>query len=413
MEGKMIAKRVVIITLLLITISMFLSAPECIADNVTAESPSYADVNTAVQNAQPGDTVVVPSGIVTWNKTLKITKGITLSGAGIGKTVVRGIVGSSIGELILYQPTNPQYNEPFRVTGFTFEGEWEVGGIKIYNWTTSLIDKVRIDHNHFFECNGRGIYWDGFCYGLVDNNEFEDCRKACDVYGKYWESWEMLPAILGSTQSVVIESNSFSYSESRVCAGITSAGHGGRYTFRYNTVYWPAGYPYFQICDAHGNQYPVTEEFWGNHRGTVFCEIYENTITTDDNHYRFLHHRGGIAIVFNNVLAGANTVDWEMTEEDGYRIYSEFGSEPPFDAPYLTEYPGYDPIKETYIWNNIWNGSTITPSLANPDTDAIFIQEGRDYFLYEKPAYIPLEFPHPLTKTESIVGPPSKLRIKD
>src|SRR4051794_14717151 len=58
------------------------------AATITAASPSYTDVKTAVTNAAAGDTVVVPAGAATWGSTLALSKGLTLKGAGIDQTVI-------------------------------------------------------------------------------------------------------------------------------------------------------------------------------------------------------------------------------------------------------------------------------------------------------------------------------------
>ena len=61
------------------------------AKNITALSPSLANVSTAINSAANGDTVVVPAGTAVWTGTLVITKGITL----MGQTTTNPVAGTA------------------------------------------------------------------------------------------------------------------------------------------------------------------------------------------------------------------------------------------------------------------------------------------------------------------------------
>lgn len=365
------------------------------AATINAASASYSDVALAVSSANSGDTIVVPAGTATWDTRLDITKGITLQGAGIDKTVLINALnpadyGKYYPSFINYSPASPELNELFRVTGFTFDGNDNGCGIVIGNGsTTTYISNVRIDHNKFIDIRNptytmRAVRFSGLTYGLVDNNQFMDCRKCVDVYGQHWFSWNF-PPVLGSDRYVVIEDNTISYPRGTE-GPPTDAGHGGRYTFRYNTIYASNDY---DLLDAHGNQEPVTEEYspYGS-RGTVTVEVYENRVyTTKTTGHRLISLRGGTCLVYNNTITGtAPFASITMTEEDCWRF------------KYVTEYPGYDKVKDTYIWGNTNNGITITPALGN-ELDADFIQEGRDYWTHAPTGYTPLQYPHPLAGT--------------
>ena len=56
------------------------------AKTVTAPSCELSAVQSAVDSASAGDTVVIPAGSCTWNGTLSITKPMTLKGSGTAKT---------------------------------------------------------------------------------------------------------------------------------------------------------------------------------------------------------------------------------------------------------------------------------------------------------------------------------------
>jgi len=364
-----------------------------------AESTSLSHVQAAVDLCDAGDIVTVPSGSSTWNSGLTITTHITLQGAGIGNTVITNGQNDDGGSAISIVPAAPATTDLIRVTGFTFDGNNESRGISISNGTTTLFEQIRIDHNRFFECTTRALAWSGFVHGLVDNNEAVDCQIFCGVYGDYWNSWDLIPIDLGSAHYLIVEDNAISTTGNRYVTFVMHCGQGGRYTFRHNTVNWLDGGNYFEICDAHGNQEPVTAPYnvennppHGGHRGTVCTEIYENTISGPNTRAsRFFYHRGGIGLVFNNTITGTGGVDWNMTEEDGWR----FG--------FLSEWPGYDPVEETYIYNNTLNAATFEPTLRYYEDDIVFIQEDRDYFLTNPVGetinggvYAPYTYPHPL-----------------
>src|SRR6202035_2434456 len=58
---------------------------------------SFPSVQTAVNSALDGDTVVIPAGTATWSSTLTISKAITLQGAGVGQTIIKdGCQGTTL-----------------------------------------------------------------------------------------------------------------------------------------------------------------------------------------------------------------------------------------------------------------------------------------------------------------------------
>lgn len=63
----------------------------------TAASTSWADVNTALGLCVPGDTLQIPAGDSTWDRTLKVTIGITIDGAGEGVTIIRDGINKANG----------------------------------------------------------------------------------------------------------------------------------------------------------------------------------------------------------------------------------------------------------------------------------------------------------------------------
>ncbi len=355
---------------------------------ITTDSLSYADVAAAVASASSGDTVILPAGTATWNSTLSINKALDIYGAGIGLTNILNGQASTSAYCIAITVPDADVENPFRIHGMSIDGQWNGCGIYIsraysasLGWV--LAKNIRIYNIKFIECKSRAIEWGLLALGLVDNCTFYDCWQSGGVYGAFWRSWDqsIIPLSLGSEYAVYFEDNTIIITGTIGVETVISGGQGGRYVFRHNTINWLADQNlYMQICDAHGNQAvidattdPSSASSTGNHRGTVFTEIYENTITQTTSFtrgLRFFYHRGGISIVFNNTLnlyAGIS-LDWTMYEEDGPGRFS-----------WLETWPGYDGIYNTYCWNNLRNTTEIVPEPTS--SSAAFIQEDRDYFL--------------------------------
>lgn len=346
---------------------------------VRAASASYSDVASAVSTAQSGDTVVVPSGSATWASTLVVTKGIVLKGAGIGNTVVTAGGSSTI---IKYQPENPSLNETFRLTGFTLDGNLTAKTVLyVTNPShTSILTKILIDNNRIINsstgASDQGIYFLGMIYGLIDGNQIENNATAFRIFGDNNYSWND-PLSLGSANSLYIENNNISKITATNGGYVILSGWGARWVFRYNTVdVTGVGDPVF---DVHGNlsggSPPNCD--WGDVngvRGSVSVEMYENTITNfNRSSGRFFDFRGGTGLLFNNTssgtISGCNT-GIRIREEDDDTAASSC-------SPLKTTYPGYDPVKDTYSWNNIHNGSAMCS--INRD-NALMIIEKQDYW---------------------------------
>jgi len=236
---------------------------------------------------------------------------------------------------------------------------------------------------------------------VVDHNEFIDCLKSVDCYGDSDRGWAR-PIALGTANRVFIEDNTFTYTDPKVCSAITSGGHGGRYTFRYNTVISPFKDRNVDPMDAHGNQRPVegqanlgTEDFVpgrGHHRGTVSVEIHNNTFSCGRSN-RFMSIRGGTGVIFDNVMTcGKRTRGVHLWEEEADR-YASWGH----------HYPAWDQINNYHVWGNTLNGVPVG-TVVRSGGDAYFIREDRDYF--NRPpeqegdlhyGYKPFTYPHPMT----------------
>lgn len=416
---------------------------------VISASCSYSDVQSAINSANSGDTVYVPECTASWSKGITINKGITLQGAGVEKTIIK-YTGLGKEAIINYNPSIPFNNEYFRLTGFSIDCNniSETVGILIKNTSNEyIITNIRVDHNRIVKAGSYAAKFLGMIYGLFDNNELEGNYIDFNILGNDKYSWND-PLKIGSSRYLYIESNKITNTREMIIL----SGWGARWVFRYNTVdLSEIGY---NVIDAHGNlvvSYPECN--WENDiRGVVGHEIYENIFTNLNRVSRLHDHRGGTGIIFNNIVTGmiygGNSTIVIREEDNNSGIGACY--------PVKNTYPGYDPVKDTYIWNNTLNG--IPYYIYNEDSDFMIIEK-RDYWsdtqagtpnptnywikgsssnrgsfcengniywetdkkrLYKcigennwTLIYMPYTYPHPLSLSQSAPSPPKNLKISN
>ncbi|UFS71078.1 right-handed parallel beta-helix repeat-containing protein [Geomonas sp. RF6] len=80
----------------------------------TTLTPSGTDdtarIQTAINNCPAGQVVALAAGTFNVKSTLTVRKGIVLRGAGMGKTIVKGMSGFSGSQIILAEPSSWSYN---------------------------------------------------------------------------------------------------------------------------------------------------------------------------------------------------------------------------------------------------------------------------------------------------------------
>lgn len=351
------------------------------SETINAASPSHNHVQDAINSASHGDTILIPPGSATWTSQVTCSKNLIIKGSGIDVTTITmsTTIGSYTGGLII---TAPGYWE---LTELTMVGT----GTKIYmvNATVAGSEGFRVHHNKFVGYKIR-FGWD---YGVIDHNTFDDCGEAIDVRwphsldsahagappldGKGSYSWS-LPVSLGSEEAVFIEDNVFYHDE--IYGHPVTAVDGGRFVFRYNTMYVSAtGY---SDVDAHGNYF--------NDRSTYSFEIYNNDLNFERPYHSYgIYLRGGRGVVFNNEMntSGSGSLSFPICLAN-YRSFND---------PYAS-YPAPDQINNVYIWNNTYNGSPVGGSVQDRGVEQDHIQLGRDYFETQLSGYTPYTYPHPL-----------------
>ena len=320
---------------------------------IVANSCSLKDVQAAIAQANPGDTVVVPDGTVRWTSPLIIDKGIILKAATPGGvTIINDTpVSSSTGysdpnnHIIAYTPSSQTTGQPFRLSGFIFDGggkRWTFLGKT--NSATLVINQFRIDHCTFKNgYDNEGLNFYGEIYGVIDN---------CTLYGVSREfsfnevTWNNMTFDYGSANNRYYEDNIiYQYDGSTTPEG----GLGGRYCFRHNTFYQQGQYGVQPWFDMHGNMGT------GGNLSTMGVEIYENIEYANNKSCDIFDHRGGKALIYNNTVYNVNGVEGGRAREE----YND-NLNPPATNP--AGQPQH--VSESYYWGNIGNGNKVYPSIT-------------------------------------------------
>jgi hypothetical protein len=249
---------------------------------ITARTPSFLDVSSAIALASDGDTVIVPAGTASWTTTLTITKGITLIGATTisgdhatamtanDQTIIQDNAARSpfpaVGQLIVINSTA---GKTTRLSGFTF-----TRGTAAAAYSGTIVLKgtshtVRVDHCHFLNLNGNHtIQTYDWVYGVLDHNIFDSNSAATayiqhDAYGGGTagdKAWVDGPQF-GTDQFLFFEDNFFNNTTAVSTIGALDGIGGGRWVVRYNK---------FHNCFAGGHGTETVT------RGTRAEEQYNN-----------------------------------------------------------------------------------------------------------------------------------------
>jgi len=321
---------------------------------IVAKSVEFGDVQDAVTSASYGDTVLVPSGTVNWSTEITITKGISLVGAGIDKTVIQ----SSAEYMILYAPDkfSRDSNLKFEVTGFTFDGMSSSGATKaigIYNDSSTVVSKILIHQNRFYRAH-YALYVNGNVYGVFYENKVDYCSALSYNLGNNRESWEYHSSELGTAENMYYEDNVISG------GAWIGAGHGGRYVLRYNT--W-SDHNIVGMFDMHGNQ-P------GGLYATMQVEVYGNEFVNQKRGESAIDQRGGRTLFFYNLFTGpASNIYGKVREEYCDSISPCAGC--------------IQHVNSSYYWNNRKESSIISPEIVqNSCSQEYSIEENVDIFNY-------------------------------
>jgi len=357
---------------------------------IIAKSCSLKDVQAAIAQANPGDTVVVPDGKAIWDSQLVIEKGIILKAETKGGVTITSSYAYSTNDLfdtkdylIVYKPMSPQNDEPFRISGFVFDLQNQIDWLMITTISrlerqpplTGILTKIRIDSNTIYNYRSRLMLLWGAIYGVMDSNIISGVASPGLIrnFGLNVTAWNNFAFNFGASDNFYFEDNSFTCANSLYFY----AEAGARYCARYNTIDATAGsnglYPF---ADMHGNQ-PTS---W---LATMGAEVYENTIYMGAKGIDLIDVRGGKALAYNNHIISSHPQFYVQIRDE----YDDTLNPPPRSP--ITNQPQHP--SETYFWGNRRNG-TITNTVNVPQSiyyadEGVYAPTEDIHFFMEKTSF--------------------------
>lgn len=381
------------------TILLFLIIPN-VTFSWTKEGTIYTtdgsrhDAGTAIEDANPGDTITIPEGTFNWGTNssaiLSIYKSVQVVGAGIDRTVINILPTASSGlsgTIRFYMDGDASFGgvtingpavagrPPFSVHDHLAPGTWRIHDVKYVQ---------QEGYSSYF------VFGVQSTAGLIDNCEITGGAGNSElifVRGPT-NSWDTEDS-LGGPGNVFIEDCTFNGS-GYVC----DAHANSRVVVRYCTINGKIK------VDGHG--------VWSNSnpsRGVRHMEVYGNHWTNTAQAWTAIEIRGGTGMVFNNtadLAAGLNGAWFYLTE---YGVFNNNGAFTQYQTP--ADYPIRDQIgrgkyatagdwttatsEPMYVWNNLKGGAQWPfaykniPQASKDVYGADFgwenvIQADRDYF---------------------------------
>ena len=369
----------------LLTLVVFGFANTINAQTVPANSCSQTDVQSAVNSAASGDTVTVPGGNCTWSGSsgVTVTKAIHLQGNGIGSTVITYTSASEGSGGVTYSPTTTEVGKTFELNGFTFQGGGEYFRPN-YPSSTAPITGLKIHGNAFNGAAHHSIHLNGLEFGVFYNNTFSTNFISVWVGNAGWAE-ESYPHVFGSANYPYFEDNTFGQGAGEF---VSETGQGGRLVMRHNTI---SGYACSgcEVFDIHGDQ--------NSGGGSTSSEYYHNSIDVGaSGTYRWLHHRGGQAIIANNTVSrgiAMNFTEYRAVGQNGictaYPVIlnSAGNSCSPNNESTCIE----KQVHNSFYFNNVAGGSQQLPGYTfgsggscgsdPPWGDNQYVQLNREYWL--------------------------------
>jgi hypothetical protein len=284
--------------------------PSPIVGNViTASSLSPTDVQTAINLANDGDTVVLPAGTSNWTSGISWTapKNVTFKGAGTSNTggEDQTIIVDNIASGTALMNITVNSTGSLRFTGITFKsgtGAVKDGGTINFEGPGN----VRIDHCHISassNANYKAIRFGAGVFGVLDNSildftgtnalYFYNGRNepgGGDWMGNY--EWS-LPTNFGGTSSFYIEDNIINgdvgggpYS-TRIFDGFTAA----KVVVRFNNV--------SQSCLSETHDTGHSNDDRGCRSQEIYCNRVSSSLNRDPN-YTAVTLGNGTGLVWGN-----------------------------------------------------------------------------------------------------------------
>lgn len=430
--------------LTLISICLLLKV---VANTINVPNPGIGkdiqpSILSALNLAKDGDILSLPPGKFVFNKTVTITKFVSLKGRGIANTVLyRDSLTpdntlTSWGAMFVYN-INKTIASNIVVSGITFkskspsivDGDGKSlasdRGIDFIGCLDFVVNRCR------FEYFGNGAitirHLDTLARGLINKNEFYRNAKGSDglglgyaivIYGEN-KQWISKPKF-GSSNFIFIEDNTFDYHRHSIAAGGCAL-----YVARYNTITnnIVGATASIHAIDTHGARGGVKGS--DNYYSSRAIEVYNNnitnttfkdgtTITPGQSATRLVEKaigvRGCEAVVYGNTIKGYRFGTGIAVEA------TPFGTQYPLlyttgylsGVSYGSTHTGIDSLKGNgdlfYYDNNfyVYTGAYSSQDFYNYQPQ--YFKEDRDYHLEDKPNYVAYTYPHPLNFLVSGTG---------
>ena len=326
-----------------------------------ASTPDRASINSCIGNARIGDTINISAGTVASGTIMSISKGITITGAGIGNTTING-AGFNIALAV---------DNRIEISGITFTGSGSSTGIDIGG--ESVHEEQIVIHDCYFSGYFQAIHI-GQAHGVVYHCTFTSNEHHFYITGYpggvISNHTPAPPWAWNSQHYLVVEDCILGPSSPKQIQVVTE--YPFNYMFRHNTISEDGSYP--QPFDMHGSA--------GTAENNIGVVIYDNTFNLSADG-RVADIRGGkYNLVYNNVLTGSGDGDIALSANPG-------GSKKPTD---------------TYIWGNTPGGKW---SISTEDGVTL----NSDYFTSQPGGFVQLTYPHPLRGIDNPPESPKNLRI--
>lgn len=389
------------------------------AATVTASACTSSAVQSAIDSANNGDTVVVPNGSCSWSSGVRINgKAIHLRGQSPTGVTITHNAGSS--HLITVTESSAA---PIHISDLNFVGG--SGSEHTILMTASNNGRPILIHNNTWQGNisairahtNRGVIYSNSMNANGADRSFLQCKPE-NLGMSSWESAHTMgTADTTGERNLYVEDNTIT----RVPLQAFDSDGNCRIVVRYNKFSDSA-------YTSHG---PDTGTYGNRH-----TELYNNTFSFTNSGCStpaaimdyFIFVRGGVWVIADNVIPDLNSCYLGNKAEIKFQIQNlrrNSGPMPCWKGGYpMPRQIGWghngstyisDPV---YIWGNTGGGNQ-TPALTEYSPDQCgggpsisqFVQAGRDYVLGARPGYVKYPYPHPLraggSQTPAPPAPPT------
>lgn len=404
-----------VISLFVITSCVAFAPLDVEAATFTASGCATSAVQSAINSASHGDTVIVPNGSCSWSSGISINgKAIHLKGESAGGVSITHNAGSTY--LIVATESSAGL---IQISNFKFIG----GSGSVHTILISNAGSGRpiLIHGNEWQGNvsairahtNRGVIFNNTMNANSADRSFVQCKPE-NLGMTSWESAHTMgTSDTTGERNLYVENNTIT----RVPLQAFDSDGNCRIVVRYNTF----------ADSAYTSHGPDTGTYGNRH-----TEIYNNTFSFTPSGCAtpvaimdyFIFVRGGAWVIADNVMPDLNSCYLGNKSEIKFQIQNLRRNSGPMPC-WKGGYPmprqigrGHngssyisDPV---YIWGNSGGGSA-NPGLTDYGPDECsggpsisqFAQSGRDYVLGPRPSYAKYTYPHPLRSGGPAPLPPA------